>query len=279
MTQPALDPTTTRAIDLQVEVKGTPEEVWETIATGPGITGWFVPSSVDGRLGGTVTMTFGPGMDESGPITVWEPPRRLMYSDGSGRNLAYEFTVEARDGGICTVRLVNSGFGAGTEWDGEIESMTAGWKLFLTNLALVHERFAGQPAASVMTMGMATGSIPEAFATLTASLGLPANPAVGERIAVSTPGLPLLAGTVVRTTGTMMTLLVDAPSPGTAFLAAEPYQGSVLAHLYIYQFGDAAIAALRKTEPAWQAWMSRTFAPMQPPAAIEPAADQSPATA
>ena len=36
-----------RSISLQVEVPGTPQEVWEAIATGPGISAWFVPSQVD----------------------------------------------------------------------------------------------------------------------------------------------------------------------------------------------------------------------------------------
>ena len=37
-----------RAIDLDIEVPGTPEEVWEAVASGPGITAWFVPAKVEG---------------------------------------------------------------------------------------------------------------------------------------------------------------------------------------------------------------------------------------
>ena len=47
----------TRAIDLAIEVPGTPEEVWEAVASGPGITAWFVPAKVEGRVGGTVELT------------------------------------------------------------------------------------------------------------------------------------------------------------------------------------------------------------------------------
>ena len=32
-----------RWIQVEVEVPGTPEEVWEAIATGPGISSWFMP--------------------------------------------------------------------------------------------------------------------------------------------------------------------------------------------------------------------------------------------
>ena len=33
-----------RTIELSVDVPGTPEEVWDAIATGPGITSWFIPA-------------------------------------------------------------------------------------------------------------------------------------------------------------------------------------------------------------------------------------------
>ena len=76
MTEQPQDPPGTRSIRLEVEVPGTPEEVWEAIASGPGITAWFVPATVEGREGGTVTMSFGPGMEESGTVQAWDPPHR-----------------------------------------------------------------------------------------------------------------------------------------------------------------------------------------------------------
>ena len=33
-----------RSISVEVEVPGTPEEVWDAIATDPGISKWFVPA-------------------------------------------------------------------------------------------------------------------------------------------------------------------------------------------------------------------------------------------
>ena len=50
-----------RYVQAEVEVPGTPEEVWQAIATGPGISSWFVPSEVEERVGGAVTCSFGPG--------------------------------------------------------------------------------------------------------------------------------------------------------------------------------------------------------------------------
>ncbi len=63
----------------------------------------------------------------------------------------------------------------------------------------------------------------------------------------------------------MVSLLLDAPAPGTAFLAAEPFQGQVLTSLYVYLFGHAAAETAGRDGPGWQAWMTGLFP--------EPAAD------
>ena len=36
-----------RSVQVEFEVPGTPEEVWQAIATGPGISSWFVPAEFD----------------------------------------------------------------------------------------------------------------------------------------------------------------------------------------------------------------------------------------
>jgi hypothetical protein len=47
------EPSGRRSIQIEIEVPGTPEEVWQAIATGPGISSWFVPTEFkerDGKL-------------------------------------------------------------------------------------------------------------------------------------------------------------------------------------------------------------------------------------
>lgn len=41
-----------RSVEVEVEVPDTPEEVWQAIATGPGVSSWFVPT--EERQDGTV---------------------------------------------------------------------------------------------------------------------------------------------------------------------------------------------------------------------------------
>ena len=56
-----------RSVQVEVEVPGTPEEVWQAIATGPGISSWFVPAEFEMRDGKPVEvkLDFGPGMESS----------------------------------------------------------------------------------------------------------------------------------------------------------------------------------------------------------------------
>jgi uncharacterized protein YndB with AHSA1/START domain len=139
------DPTPSRSIELEITVPGTPEEVWEAVATGPGISSWFIPMEVEERTGGTVTMHWGPAFgDSTGEVLAWEPPRRIVLGGGEEPALAYEWLVEARDGGSCVVRLVNSGFGEGEDWDGQYHGMSEGWRVFLEHLRLHLTHFRGQ---------------------------------------------------------------------------------------------------------------------------------------
>jgi uncharacterized protein YndB with AHSA1/START domain len=48
-----------RRLEKHIELDAGPEQVWEAIATGPGIATWFVPHDVEPREGGTVEQDYG----------------------------------------------------------------------------------------------------------------------------------------------------------------------------------------------------------------------------
>lgn len=131
-----------------MEVPGTPGEVWQAIATGPGVSSWFVPTEV--REDGTVVSHFGPGMDAVAKATAWDPPRRFAAeSEGFGPNappLATEWIVEARAGGTCVVRVVHSLFATGDDWDNQLESLESGWPWFSKSCGCIWRTSAGNPA-------------------------------------------------------------------------------------------------------------------------------------
>lgn len=66
------DATGNCSVEAQVDVPGTPEDIWSAIATGLGISQWFVPSEVEGRIGGTAVRI-------SLPMEAWIrlPPSQL----------------------------------------------------------------------------------------------------------------------------------------------------------------------------------------------------------
>jgi len=129
-------------IDLEIEVEGTPEAVWEAIATGRGITAWLHPTEVEERTGGLFSFDLGPGLPSgTGTVTVWEPPRHFGQevrweppADAAPARLATEWYVEAEAGGTCVVRMVMSGFGSGSGWEDELASMTDGMRQALESL-------------------------------------------------------------------------------------------------------------------------------------------------
>jgi uncharacterized protein YndB with AHSA1/START domain len=136
-----------RLIDLEVEVAGTPEQVWQAIATGPGISAWLQPTTVDEHKGGTFAFDMGAGMNDTGRVTAWEPPHRFATgnvqwrAEGVGTAvLATEWLVEAVSGSRCRVRMVMSGFGNGVEWDQEVEQLTEGMRSALQSLRRYLER-------------------------------------------------------------------------------------------------------------------------------------------
>lgn len=237
---------TDRSIDVSVEVPGTPEEVWETIATGPGISSWFIPMAVDGREGGEVVFDWGAYGRQTGRVTAWDPPRRIAYVDETETPLAYEWLVEARDGGTCVVRLVNSGFGDGEGWDEQYDGMSMGWPLFLEVLRLQRTYFSGVGARASIPTVMVPGPGAPAWAAFCAAIGVPTGLAEGDRFSASADGVAALDGTVatVREAPAVRAyhVVLDEPAPGIAMVLAEGEGDLVACSLYTYVYDEAPVA-------------------------------------
>lgn len=248
-----------RTIDLSVEVPGTPEEVWETIATGPGIGSWFTPMTIEERVGGEVVMDFGDYGTDTATVTAWESPRRVVFQGGGDRPLAYEWLVEARDGHTCVVRLVNTGFGSGEDWDADYDGMTGGWTVFLQHLRLQLTHFRGRRARALIPTATVPGPLSAAWSTLCAALGVPADLAPGDRFEPTGDGVPELAATVEamldqpRLRAALLRL--HSPAEGTGFLLAEGSGEEVSASTYLYFYGPGG--------DDWARWLPSRFAPVR----------------
>jgi uncharacterized protein YndB with AHSA1/START domain len=253
-----------RSVQVEVEVPGTPEQVWQAIATGPGISSWFAPAVFEERDGKPVAliMTVGP-METRSAVTAWEAPRKFTseadgWFPGSPR-VATEWSVEARSGGVCVVRVVQSLFASTDDWDGQLIGTEAGMPGAFHVLQLYLTHFRGQRSAFMQLMAPVAGTPADAWATLTTALGFK-GARVGKGWAAAT-GVPTLGG-VVENIGKEppgALLRLDQPGPGIAALFSMDLGESVLAVFGFYFYGDQAAATVAREKPRWQAWIQERF--------------------
>jgi uncharacterized protein YndB with AHSA1/START domain len=259
------EPSGRRSVQVEVEVPGTPEEVWRAIATGTGISSWFVPTSSEERAGGQVVSNFGPGMDCPSTITTWEAPKRFVAEAPMGPpgspTMATEWSVEARAGGKCLVRVVHSLFASTDDWDNQLDGLEQGWPAYFRILRMYLETFKGMACSAMQFVGFSSDSETKAWEKAGGALGLLK---VAEGQKWSTPdGFPPMTG-MVDSLGQGMhsntvLLRLDTPAPGTAYIGAFSCGGMVMVCLSVYLYGDNAKAAVERDEPTWQTWMGERF--------------------
>ncbi|GAA1001219.1 SRPBCC domain-containing protein [Acrocarpospora macrocephala] len=230
----------------EIELAATPEQVWEAIATGPGVDSWFMGRTqfADGRAAFTML-----GHTEQSTITAYEPGSRFATrSDEApdGRFMAMEYLIEGRGGGTTVLRLVHSGM-LGDDWETEFEAMKAGWPIYLETLSQYLAHFAGR-APSVTTVFRPGAGGPDAvWKVVTESLGV--TPEVADGAAVRLPD----------------------GSAGVVFYANLPVNLGVRTGEGLYRFihsgsdrGDALVLghqnfAGRDEQAAWDAWTAERF--------------------
>jgi uncharacterized protein YndB with AHSA1/START domain len=251
-------------LEFSVEVPGTPEQVWQAIATAQGMSSWFLPTELEERQGGSLHFTMGEDMGSDGEVTGWDPPRRLVYEEDwatlMGKDpealspLTSEFLVEARSGGTCVVRVTSSGFGTGADWESEWwETLGPGWMPFFDNLRLYLSHFPGQEATLMETTATHAGDAGALWSTLRDALGL------GE--AGTTVEARGLTGTVERVGELQALVRLTAPVPGMLDVFAwDGGEGKATAGVRAYLFSADAADYVRREEPGWQAWLETQHA-------------------
>ncbi|MDE0422833.1 MAG: SRPBCC domain-containing protein [Gammaproteobacteria bacterium] len=256
-----------RSIQVEAAVPGTPEEVWEAIATGPGIGSWFYRTELEERVGGVLKYHTGSEMIHvPATVTVWDPPRRFRHKGKDcgleGPPTATEWTIEPRSRGRCLVRVVHSLFANTDEWDNYLERFEDGWPQALAILRLYLTHFRGQRATIARASGNHPGSVRDAWQVLLGKLdavGL----APGDRWALPEGGDAGLGGVLdeIRPEGRQPYLLLrlDEPAPGIAAASAYPVSARAAVMLNLYLYGDEGARAAG-AEVAWQAWVNACFA-------------------
>ncbi|MBL8177343.1 MAG: SRPBCC domain-containing protein [Bryobacterales bacterium] len=160
-----------RSFEVSIEIDAPPAEVWKAIAEADGIARWLAPEvKVTPGKGGAISVSWGPGMEGTQQIEVWEENRHLClteqrakpYSCGGADTsgdaadaaetplrIAVDYFLEAKDGGKTVLRLVHSGFGNSAGWDQEMESTRRGWPTFFRVMKHGIEFHPHEPASPV----------------------------------------------------------------------------------------------------------------------------------
>ncbi|MCM0640063.1 SRPBCC family protein [Cellulomonas wangsupingiae] len=252
-------------LQFSVEVPGTPEQVWEAIATAKGMSAWFLPTDIEEREGGSLHVSMGPGMGSDGHVTGWEPPRRLVYEEDwaalMGKDpddlspLTSEFVVEAQSGGTCVVRVTTSGFGTGADWEQEWwDDMGTTWRPSFDVLRLYLARFAGQEAAPLEVSASHAGDERTVWAALRGAFGLGD---VGSTVEVRGA-----TGTLESVGDRHAVIGLTAPVPG--MLSVGVYgegEGKAGAFVRGHLFSPDAAQYVRREGPGWQAWLQGLSVP------------------
>ena len=145
---------TGREIRDEILIEAPPEVVYQAWADPEMVPDWFV-TRAEGRMeaGQTVFWSWteeGEGMAHH--VVKAEPPRRIVMELGVPQGLTLlEITVE-QQGGHSLVRLVQSGFGEGPEWDDQYDGMLSGWMVALAILKHFAERYLERRRTEIMVL-------------------------------------------------------------------------------------------------------------------------------
>ncbi|TCR70342.1 SRPBCC domain-containing protein [Bosea sp. BK604] len=258
------DGTGKRWVEMEFLAPGTPEQIWQAVATGPGNTAWFTRTQIEERVGGKLRFAFGEDMFSSGEVTTWEPPHRFGYVEkewnGDAPPIATEITITSRSGGECLVRMVHSLFSSSDEWDDQMEGFESGWPGFFAVLRIYLQHFGGQKGASFQVMAKAEHDHLAVWMRLVDRLGL-AGANVGELRALAGP--EPLSGAVeqVHQDGKVRFVLLrlDQPGPGVGFVSTCRMGEAVNVSASLFFYGDDAETRVAASEPRWRDWFAQTF--------------------
>lgn len=238
-----------------IELAATPEQVWEAIATGPGVDSWFMGhTEIEPGQGGATRFTQF-GQTQPGQVTAWEPAKHFSFrsEDPEGTFMAFDYLIEGREGGSTVLRFVHSGI-LGDDWEEQYDALNEGDRMYLQKLAAYVKRFSGRtsrfslllPSSPVTDLAKVEQAFRAAF-----SLTGPVTEGTPARLAVA--DLPADEGTVefVNIPRSLGVCTADG-------LYTLAYGYGNMAFVSYHDFSDTADQ--KATEQAWQNWLSTTFA-------------------
>jgi uncharacterized protein YndB with AHSA1/START domain len=147
--EPAPSVDANRALIIELSIPAPLHDVWAAFSTKQGLSNWLAPDvSVELKPGGDWLVKF-PGSTGGGTIVSFVPekqlvinalaPDRFPHVRATRTRAVFTFTAE---GNGTVVRLSQTGWQSGAEWDAAYEYLAAGNAQML---AMLHHRFVAGP--------------------------------------------------------------------------------------------------------------------------------------
>lgn len=240
-------------VNEEITLDATPEQVWEAIATGPGIDSWFMGhSEIEPGEGGATSFSMF-GQTEPGRVTAWEPGRRFAYrsDEKNGEFMAFEYLLEGREGGSTVLRFAHHGFLGDDGWEEQYDALKVGDRKYLEKLAAYVKHFPGRtavhnlflPGPQVPDASRALRAFTAAFDLSELKEGAEARTRVGPSSAQGTVTHADERGCLIVQTTDGIYMLMHGM--GAVFVAF---------HCFNPALNPAEI------DEAWQSWLEKTFA-------------------
>lgn len=236
----------------EITLDATPEQVWEAIATGPGIDSWFMGhSEIEPRQGGATSFDMFSEI-ESGKVTAWEPGKHFAYrsDEKNGEFMAFEYLLEGRAGGSTVLRFVHSGFLGDDGWEDQYDALKVGDRKYLEKLAAYVKYFPGRTAVHNLFLPGPEVDAAQAWPALGTPFGL-TDPTEGAPVRTQV-GPSTAEGTVTHADdrGTLIVQTTDA-----LYMLMHG-----MGHIFVevHNFNPELDAS--EIDAAWQSWLQKTFA-------------------
>jgi hypothetical protein len=169
--------------------------------------------------------------------------RRKKNPDGTF--MAFEWLIEARDGGGAVVRFVHSGL-LGEDWEAEYQGLSVGDLAYLSKLGVYLEHFA--PRTATQSTFLPGPIAQDSWAAMTAAVGAGTDAANGQPARLTVPGIQPIDGVVE---------FVSAPSfvgmraDDVMYVLIRGYNDMMFATAHYFDDRDRSAEI-----EAWQAWLA-----------------------
>ena len=141
-----------RDIRAEIRTKATPQEAYDAWADPEKIAPWF-PDRAEGKAESGRTITW--ILDKFNyripyEVLIARPGEKfaIRWNPPPGMNPGILEVTISKEGGETVVRLVNSGFREGAEWNDEFEGIDSGWRMSLALLPLLAHLLSRRAAAA-----------------------------------------------------------------------------------------------------------------------------------